>query len=344
MNASTLTSWALLIWKGLQISGHDPRALFKELGLDPKLLSDGNARYDAKKMACLWRRAVELSGNPCIGVDIGQLWGATTFNALGFAWLASSSLGDALRRFVKYTQVINDGTVSELIMRGGDYELSINAVDVSFSPEHASLDAGAVAFVKMCRLLRGDAFKPDEVLFFHQPSVSNVPLEAYLRCGVRYKTNSISHANTLLKIRINRYDVEAELPTGNSALVQASELLTLDYLNTLKMSSVSNRVMAKLVELLPGAKVSEKDLANKLNMSPRSLQRRLLEEGTSYKALLSQMRQDMAKLHLKNSHLSLSDVAYLLGFSEQASFSRAFRRWYDMAPTDYRKMIISDPA
>ena len=71
-------------------------------------------------------------------------------------------------------------------------------------------------------------------------------------------------------------------------------------------------------------------------MSLRSLQRKLLEEGTSYTRLLEETRRDLAKNYVENSTLSLNEIAYLLGFSEQANFTRAFRRWYATSPSAYR--------
>jgi AraC-like DNA-binding protein len=74
-------------------------------------------------------------------------------------------------------------------------------------------------------------------------------------------------------------------------------------------------------------------------MSLRSLQRKLLEEGTSYARLLEETRRDMAKNYIENSILSINEIAYLLGFSEPANFTRAFRRWYDVTPSSYRGTI-----
>jgi AraC-like DNA-binding protein len=80
-------------------------------------------------------------------------------------------------------------------------------------------------------------------------------------------------------------------------------------------------------------------VAKRLAMSERTLQRRLAEAGTSYVDLLSEVRSDLAKDYLKSSRTSLTEIAWLLGFSEQSAFSRAFKRWTGSSPAQYRKAL-----
>ncbi len=337
MAVTTLTSWALLIWRALQDSGCDARQLFVAAGLDPSLLGDGDARYKVANMQDLWRQSVVESNNPAFGIEVGKGWNPTTFHALGFAWLASSSLGGALSRFARYSHVINDALISNFSCRGRSAELILSSAARNLTPQPAALDAAVVALVKMCRMLCGETFAPQSVEFIQTPLVSVVPLEAYLRCPVAHTVANEREASMVIKF--DAYDVEKALPTGNRALVQANEMVTIEYLNSLGKSSLTHRVCAKIYELLPGGEVTEAAVARSLNLSLRSLQRKLSEEATNYSQLLEKIRRDLAAYHLQNSHLSLSEVAFLLGFSEQANFSRAFRRWHNLSPSAYRRNL-----
>lgn len=343
MSTTTLTSWALLIWKALQNSGYDPRELFLDVGLNPKLLGDSNARYRAAKLDTLWQKSLQLTGDPCFGIEVGKLWSPTTFHALGFAWLASSSLADALRRFARYSRVIDDSLVTRLSKTGHYYELSLFSNDPGGIPHFAILDAAVVVAVKMCRMLCGPQFAPASVRLVCASTPTMLPLAAYTRCSVHYQSVNDGVDGSIF-IEFDAAEAEAPLPTGNSALVDINETLALRYLNQMASGSTVDRVAGKLIELMPGGDVREQQVANALHISKRSLQRKLSSEGTTYNALLNHTRREMANNHLGNSHLSLSEIAYLLGFSEQSAFTRAFRRWHGVSPREYRKNLLRKSA
>jgi AraC-like DNA-binding protein len=352
MASTTLTSWALLIWKALEADGCDHRRLFTESGLDPSLLGDGNARYEVQKMQALWQKAVVATNNPAFGLEVGKLWGATSFHALGFAWLASSSLSDALERSVRYSHIVSEALTTKIIKTGAYYEFHLLS-NTSYSPHYASIDATLASIVVMCRQLCGDAFAPVSVEVFQKATPSSVPLEAFIRCPISYHTISITQQNPTQKnkslekvicIRMDAHSVEATLASGNSALAEACEGLALNYLNQVSKDAIATQVIARLVEQLPSGKPDEQKIADALHLSTRTLQRKLAEQDTSFKKLLTETRQDMAKTYLGNSHLSLTEITYLLGYSEQANFTRAFRRWEDTSPSEYRKNLLKEPA
>lgn len=336
---TTLTSWALVIWRELELQGVDPKPIFDSLALDTSLLRDGNARYEVPKMQQLWQRAVEATDNPAFGVDAGKHWSPTTFHALGYAWLASASLADGLKRVVRYSQLVNDGVMAAVQRSGGFYELQIGSINAPQTiPAKAGLDAATVAMVKMCRMLAGEVFAPYKVTVYHEPSPSNIPMEAYVRCPVEQIFHPVD-SRRYITIVFEAISAERKLGTGNAALMSANETLLKDYLGKLGQASMVNQVMGKLTELLPSGHFDEQDVAEHLNISPRTLQRKLAAEGVSYNGLLNQVRQDMAEVHMQNSMLSLTEIAYLLGFSEQSNFTRAFRRWHDVPPSEYRKAL-----
>jgi AraC-like DNA-binding protein len=88
--------------------------------------------------------------------------------------------------------------------------------------------------------------------------------------------------------------------------------------------------------VLPSGAFSEADLAEALHISPRTLQRRLADEGTSFKVLLDEARRELALRLIGERRMSIKETSYLLGFSEPGNFSRAFRRWTGAAPSRFR--------
>jgi len=329
MFSTTLTSWALLIWQALQDMGHDPRDVFVSVDLDPAKLADPNARYPVVGMQRLWEEAVRITDDPCFGLEAGRRWHPTTFHALGFAWLASSTLHDALERLSRYVHVVSNAVKADVEPRGASYVLTFGPPGGKVAAMPASLDAGLAAIMQMCRQICGEGYEPQGVLMSHDRPPCGGRLEAFFRAPIHYDAGEnglVFHAQT----------IDRRLPTANAELARANEEVVVKYLSHLDRTSIATQVQAHLIERLPSGHVGEEAMAESLNMSLRTLQRKLLEEGTSYARLLEETRRDLAKNYIENSTLSLNEIAYLVGFSEQASFTRAFRRWYATSPSAYR--------
>ncbi len=347
MTSTVLSSWALLIWKTLQNRGCDANKIFARAGLNVEALGQCDARYDVDKMQALWREGVIESELIDFGVEVGKQWSPTTFHALGFAWLASASLAEGLHRLTRYSQVINDSLQAELSKSGGFYELTLCTQDHDLALEYSAIDAAITAIVKMCRMLAGESFSPESVKIYSKETASTVPLEVYLKCPVIFiqpSINSDNETGKLIVITFDAFSVEKILPTGNHSIVHVNEVLTREYLSTLQCASLSIQVVTKITELLPSGELSEAGVAKAINVGLRSLQRKLLAEGTNFSTLLNQVRQEAASVHLHNVQLSLSEVAFLLGYSEQANFTRAFKRWHDLSPSEYRKSKMKKKA
>ena len=126
------------------------------------------------------------------------------------------------------------------------------------------------------------------------------------------------------------------MPTGNVELAHANDKIVKDYLSHLDRTHVAMQVKSKIVDLLSSGMVTEQDMASALNLSLRSLQRKLREENTSYKEILEETRRDLANKYIQNSRLTISEISFLLGFSEISNFSRAFKRWNGRPPSEFR--------
>jgi len=332
--STTLTSWALLVWKALQAHGHDARAIFNQAGLDPVKLGDGNARYRLDHMNELWELVVKETKDPCFGIEVGALWTATTFHALGFTWLASHTLKDALTRLVRYSHIVNNSLSTKLEVQGANLHLVISTSEDEKLVHYAARDAGMVAVIVMCRLLCGENFAPLEIQVTRKRSLCGDRLEDFVGTNIIY--NSDKNLTVFDHMR-----AEQRQPTGNSELAKVNDEIAIKYLKTLDRNSVAMQVRSKLIEMMPSGQVAEEIVASELNLSLRSLQRKLGEEKTSFSALYKKIRQDMAGEYIKDSQMSMTEIAFLLGFSEQANFSRAYRRWYGTSPSAAREAFVN---
>ncbi len=111
----------------------------------------------------------------------------------------------------------------------------------------------------------------------------------------------------------------------------------IEYLGKLDKDNIIDRGTAVIIDMLPSGGVADEKVAGQLNMSVRSLQRRLKEAGTTFRTLLEAVRKDLAATYIRDPDIELVEVAFLLGFSDQSAFSRAFKRWTGCSPSEARK-------
>lgn len=328
MAGTTLSSWPLLVWNCLKDKGKDPRIAFAKAELNPAKLGDSQARYKAAKMFALWEAAIELCGDDDIGVDAGSLWTPTTFHALSFAWLASNSLLDGMQRMVRHGQIVNNSINVALASHGNEYRLNLQAVGTDINHHPAGTDAALAAFMIMSRLLVGTQFSPTR-LELKRAHRKPGKLEALVGCATSYRHDESA-------VYIDARLAEKRLQSGNLAVAEANERMVSEYLLWLNRNDIVSAVKAKLLELLPAGSCTEVQVAEALYMNPRTMQRKLQAENCSFTSILNDVRMEMAEHHLRNRQLSLTEISYLLGFSEQANFTRAFKRWKGVSPSTYR--------
>ena len=331
--STTLTSWALLIWKALQARGLDTHSIFKHVGLDSTKLGDGNARYRLSDMTRLWEVSLEETNDPCFGLEVGKSWTPTTFHALGFVWLASNTLKDALTQLTRYSRIVNN-SLSTKLEEHGTHLYFFYANEDEMSIHSAARDAGLVAILTMCRLLCGQNFSPIKIKVIHKRTLCADKLEAFAGITINYECES----NLIL---FDSMLAEQRLASGSSELSMVNENVAMKYLSTLDRGSIVMQVKTALIELMPNGQVSEEAIASKLNMSIRTMQRKLSDEQTRFSSLYKSSRQEMAKVYIQDPQISITEISYLLGYSEQANFTRAYRRWYGTSPSAARQNIQS---
>ena len=188
--------------------------------------------------------------------------------------------------------------------------------------------------VQMCRMNTGAMTSPLVVVTSREKPADTAPYEEFFRSQVQFGAGE----NYWI---FARADLERLLPTGNAEMARANEQVIVDYLSRIDRQRFDVRVHRELIELLPLGKASQADLARALHVSVRTLQRRLDDEGTTYQQLLSRVRRDLAEGYLREDRHSLSEITYLLGFSDQANFGRAFKRWTGKTPTEYRESTLA---
>ena len=327
---STISSWALLIWKALESCDCDPEPLFEKAGVDVQKLGDANTRISVPAMQRLWGLAVEVTGDPCFGLKVHRFWHPTTMHALGYSWLASHTLREALERTARYIRIVSSAAEARLETLSDHYRFVLVPAGSAPQPLGASIDAGLAVILDMCRTSYGNELNPLRVEMHREVPSCAAQFDDFFKAPIDYA--AAENAFVFDKVQL-----EEALPTANAELARANDKIVTEYLAHLDRSNVAMQVKALLIEHLPSGGASEEAVARALHKSLRSLQRRLKEQGTSYKQLLEETRRELAGQYIANSQYSISEITYLLGFSETSNFSRAFKRWTGKSPSAYRE-------
>jgi AraC-like DNA-binding protein len=129
------------------------------------------------------------------------------------------------------------------------------------------------------------------------------------------------------------------LPSANPVLEQMNERIVMKRLGQLDKADTVGRVRAAILEQLPAGNISDESVAAALHMTSRTLHRRLKERECSFRGLLKEVRQELAAQYIEDDSLTLTEITFLLGFSEMSSFSRAFKNWNGVSPSEARQTV-----
>lgn len=325
---SVLGPWALTVVRALEARGVDGRTLAARAGIEPAALDDPHSRHPLAATTQLWRLAVEVTGDPCFGLWASRFVTQTTFHALGFAVFASGTLGDAFERFVRYGRLVSDAAEIQLRRAGEHKHFRLVLPAREGRPADEAIDAILALVARTARMLSGGKVTPLAVRL-ERPEPS--PSEAFrkvFRAPVEFgqRENVLAFAAA---------DLDERLPAGNADLARQNDDVVARYLDRIEPTRVSIRLRSWLVDHLSAGEPSEGAAARVLGMSQRNLQRRLREEGTTYREAFDGTRQEMARVYLEEGRASVTEIASLLGFADTSGFSRAFRRWTGLSPRAY---------
>jgi AraC-like DNA-binding protein len=317
-----------LTLKIIESSGVDPQPLMRSLRIDPRKITDPNARFAYKRIDALWAEADRLIDDRCFGLKAASFWHPSHMSALGYAWLSSSSLRTALQRFSKYMRMLTEGAVFDLEETRGGLSAILRYKSISLQ-QPTRTDSAMALLVAMCRANFGDDFNPVSLTLTHAaPDCAGKFFELF-RCNVLFDA-----ADNRFTISLN--DADRRLPGSNPLLATLHDQFMIDYLARLDKSNIVERVRAAIIQLLPDGNISDAKVAASLYMNVRTLQRKLQQQGTTFKSELNIVRQELADRYIRDRSKSLSEISYLLGFSEMSSFSRAFKRWTGETPSSFR--------
>lgn len=327
---TTMATWAGAISRALQAHGIDAQALFTEVGVDYALVNRPDKRIPVADMTRLWTLAVQATADTCFGLAVAAQVNLTTFHALGVAAMASETVTDATNTISRFAAMVSDGI---------DMQVHIDTSEVglvlAMRPHYprfadACVEATFASIVLTARQLT-PALQLSRVTFQHA-CAGNLPrYEKLFGCAVAFgqQQDGVFASSDIL--------TAAPLPASSPGLARANAALCEEYLNAQQRGDLSSRVRELIAAALQtGNTLTLPEVASKLAMSERKLQRLLREEGVQYRDLLDDVRGGIAQRLLADHAVPVGRIAEQLGFESFSAFSRAVRRWSGMTPRALR--------
>ncbi len=305
------------------------------VGIDPAGVINPDRRVSVDTMQMLMQRCLDLTGDEAFGLFAAEQLQPQVLHGLGLAWLASDSIYDGLKRTVRFGRLMSTGVDLHLEEDGEFVHLVISRNMELDNYVYASVDFAVGLVVRMCRLALGEFIAPVKIEV-ERPSPKDPSRFEYMLCS------PVTFESETTRVTFYLPDVMEPLATGDPALARVNDAQIQAYLDRFLAQTTSREVVDKIVEKLPDGPPSQRQIADSLHVSNRTLQRKLQSEGTSFMDLLQDTRLQLARRYLLQPTRSVVETACLLGFSEPSTFSRAFKRWTGQAPAEYRKNPVGN--
>jgi AraC-like DNA-binding protein len=250
---------------------------------------------------------------------------------LYYVFNSSDHLGDALRRAERYCAMINEG-VRLRVREGKELALTVTYVGVERLSDRHQIEAWVTFLVRVCRQITDRNLMPCHVSFIHRRKGGCPEMDAFMGREVTFgaKADEVASIGTAPHMPVLGAD-----PYLNRLLVRYSKEARS---HRAAISTFRVSVENAIAPLLPHGKARASEIARRLGVSTRTLARRLAAEGLTFATVLDKLREDLARRYLQDEDLSISKIAWLLGYREASAFTHAYKRWTGVAPRAARAL------
>ncbi len=331
---SLISGWMISIWRAMELSGLDFKLACSELKIDSSAFDNPESRTAAKNTIKILEYCNDKLNRHDFALVVAEQFHPNIFHALGYAMMSSQSLQSALTYIVQYKKVVSNTCTLSIVECENDLIFSMNICRYRKSNElvlpYIAVELFIATIVKFSRELTGSSLNPKKVLFsFPKPEYDVEFLADFFKCDIEF--NALNTA-----IIIDLAQAQNIVMTSNPLITQMHEKMLENFMSRIDKDDLKHVVKSKIFELLPLGSPSQKVVAQSLGFSLRNMQRKLNEQGTSYKSILEKTRKELTFGYMQQLHLTYTEISYLVGFSCTSNFNRVFKQWTGMTPSCYR--------
>lgn len=325
----TAGRWFLQVVNSVQAMGLDCDEMCRSSGFEYSFLKGNDGRIDADLAFTFWQKLAEETNNPEIGLILASKIKLGGFKALGFSLMASDTIKEAMERLVRFQKIMGDGGNFELESHHDHYSLVINLTGNKIAVPHQPIDASFAFLLHIIRWILSSDVLPKAV--YLKRTVPNVT-QAYedtFGCIPEFA----SQRNAIV---FDKAIFEAPLATADKSLARMHDKVSDEDLQFISQDDLVEKVRKLITRKLSAGEVKLEDVLEYFPWGKRTFQRKLKQEGVTFFQLVDETRKTSAHQYVANTPMSFEEITFLLGFTEHGNFSRAFKRWYDCTPGQYR--------
>lgn len=295
-------------------------------------INDRGARLTVRQQILFLNLVASSLGDDLLGFHLAQLPDLRELGLLFYVAASSQTLGDALRRGARYSSIVNEGLSLQYLEGEEDNRIVFQYVGVARHSDRHQIEFLMAALVRLCRQLTGLPLAPSRVRIMHRRNdQSRAELATLFGGNITFgaAADDVTFAASIKDITLAGAD-----PYLNDLLVANCEQALVR--RHRKRGTFRAAVENAIVPLLPHGKVRASEIAAQLGLSQRTAARRLAREGLTFSEVLVSLREDLASQYLSDPQLSISRIAWLLGYQEVSAFTHAYKRWTGGTPREAR--------
>ncbi len=318
----------------LHAAGVPLAPLLEKAGLTTDEVDDASRWIEVSAQVKFLKIAADTLQDDLLGFRLSQGFDLREIGLLYYILSSSESFVDAMGNGQRYTRIVNEGIA--LTFEVSRAAITLRCDGVERLADRHQFEFWMFSIVRLCRQITGSRIAPRHFRVRHVRDATPPECRSFLSCEVAYGADADeivlpTQATALPIIGNDRYLHEMLVQYAEEALAN----------RTPERTSVRSKVEHVIGPLLPHGKAKASTIAKELGVSHRTLARQLAAEGQTFSGILDQNKADLAKSYLTHGDLSISQIAWLLGYREVSTFTHAFKRWYGITPSELRAGVNS---
>jgi AraC-like DNA-binding protein len=316
--------------EAIRTAGADPDQILRTLDFDGSVLSDAERFIPCSVFARILEEAARFTADHCFGLHFGERFNPKNIGPLAYVVLNSPTIAVADQQIARYLKLYNQAAKASCMVEGERAYLQYVLCELEIESPRQQNEYGMAIRLNVIRMMMGSQWTPLEVQFAHQAPDEISEHQRIFGAPVLfgYKTNNLVIESEFLT---------RQVPAADPRLYRIMKRYLEEILREMpKDPSVLASVRRVIAESMRDGDPSLGRVAKKMAVSPRTLQRQVKEHGIEFKNLVDDTRRRFALSYLKDRRNTLTEIAFLLGYSEGSAFTRAFKRWTGLTPLAYR--------
>jgi AraC-like DNA-binding protein len=308
------------------------RGAMRHAGLSMRLLGDGSEAVRCTAFVAFLEQAALLAADDLLGFSLGMSYDLRASGLAGYVAIAAATVREAMANTVRYGALRDTSAVYALEDGDGVVRFRMDSRSAHMRGSRQATEFKAALVLAACHRWIGPGFRPLEARFAHPRASGQRAIERHFNCPVRFAAEATEMVMSPEQMDLPVRGADPHL----LALVTRHAEAALAATAAARHGDLRARVERAVLDALTKGAPTLGAVAGALGVGERTLARRLSADGTSFRQVVDELRRDLAKGYLADPELSLSQIAYLLGYAEQSAFTNAFRRWTGWPPRRFR--------